>query len=81
MVEIKLLGRVKYKETLYVANDIISVDKATAEYLQARNLCKVMAVVEPVKVAENTAENTAEVAEVTAEKPVKKSKRAKQEGK
>ena len=40
MVEIKLLGRVKYKETLYVANDVISVDKATAEYLQTRKLCK-----------------------------------------
>lgn len=77
MVEIKLLGRVKYKETLYVANDVVSVDEATAEYLQARNLCKVMAIVEPAKVTESSAE----VAEIAAEKPVKKSKRAKQEGK
>jgi len=77
MVEIKLLGRVKYKDTLYIANDVISVDNATAEYLQARKLCKVMAIVEPVKVTENSAE----VTEIAAEKPAKKTKRAKQESK
>lgn len=81
MVEIKLLSRVKYKETLYVANDVISVDEATAEYLQARNLCKVMAIVEPVKPAEITAEVAENTAEITAEKPAKKSKRTKQESK
>ena len=72
MVEIKLLGRVKYENTLYSANDVISVTEETAKYLKDRNLCEVMAVVETAKeVVEDTAE----------EKPVKKSKRGKQEGK
>ena len=75
MVEIKLLGRVKYENTIYSANDVISVDKATAEYLQGKNLCKVMAVVEPAK---EVVEDTVEKAE---DKLVKKSKKVKQEGK
>lgn len=75
MVEIKLLGRVKYENTIYSANDVISVDKATAEYLQERKLCKVMAVVEPAK------EVVKDTAEKVEEKPVKKNKKAKQESK
>lgn len=71
MVEIKLLGRVKYENTFYSANDVISVDKDTAQYLKDRNLCEVMAVIEPKK----------EVVEDTTEKVVKKTKKAKQEGK
>lgn len=70
MVEIKLLGRVKYESTIYSADDVISVDKDTAQYLQDRGLCELMAVIEPIK----------EVVEDTT-KEVKKTKKAKQEGK
>lgn len=69
MVEIKLLGRVKYQDTFYSANDVISVNKETAEYLKGKKLCEVRAVIEPVK------EQIEEVKPV-----VKKSKKAKQEG-
>ena len=72
MVEIKLLGRVKYQNELYIADDVISVDEATAEYLQERNLCKVMAVVE---------KTTEPAKDTVEEKPTKKSKKVKQEGK
>lgn len=75
MVEIKLLSRVKYENMLYVANDIIQVDEATAEYLQKRKVCEVMAIVGPAK------EVVKPIEEIKEEKPIRKSKKMKQEGK
>ena len=75
MVEIKLLGRVKYENVLYVANDVIQVDENVAKYLKDRNLCEVMAVIEPTK------EEVKPIEEIKEEKLIKKSKKGKQEGK
>lgn len=49
MIEVKLLGRVKYQNTLYVADDVITIDESTAEYLKEKNLCEVLAVLNEAK--------------------------------
>lgn len=56
MVKIKLLGKVKYENTIYFANDEISVNKETAEYLKGKNLCEVLVEEKPVEVIEKVAE-------------------------
>ena len=76
MVEVKLLGRVKYKDTLYVADDVAVIDESTAEYLQEKNLCKVLGVFAEAKVEANNVAN-----DVAKDKPTKKSKKVKQESK
>ena len=56
MVKVKLLGRVKYQDTLYSANEKISVNEETAEYLKGKNLCEVLVEEKPVEVIEKVAE-------------------------